>query len=218
MTIFWDVLHLEKRNNHLGSIWTIILSHTLGAGRLIRHYSFFFSFLLICSYSSERPNLQTFYQEAPKGYAKASPPDQWTQVHGHIPEAAHLLLSLQGVYLVRGSLPCLLEEFPCNRGFLWLCVMISGESMIIKTCFRIWFLPLILICWTDIFNPPWNKKIVKSLQIQVCFGKGVNESWTGQKALTERLSQTINNMLLRRTEISTVLYWEGMNHMRSSGN
>lgn len=71
-------------------------------------------FLLMCSYSPERPHLQTFYQEAPKGYAKASPPDQRTQVHGHLPEAAHLLLALQGVYLVRGSLTSFILRVPIS--------------------------------------------------------------------------------------------------------
>ena len=107
------ILKKEKNNNNLGSIWTIQLSHTLGADRLIT--LFFFPL----SYSPARPNLQTFYQEAPKGYAKASPPDQRTQVHGHIPEAAHLLLSLQGVYLVRGSLTSLLPWAESSSGCMW---------------------------------------------------------------------------------------------------
>jgi hypothetical protein len=136
MMISKNVLNMEERKNNLGTIWTIQLSHTFSVWDSLHifHYTFFFfSFLLIHSHSPERPNLQTFYQEAPKGYAKTSPPDQWAQVHGHIPEAAHLLLPLQRVYLVRDPwLP--FSPKSLSLPFLWLCI-ISEESVIVKNYF-----------------------------------------------------------------------------------
>ena len=153
--IFWAVLHLKERknnNNNLGSIWTIQLSHILDADRFIT--LFFSPLLLIYSYSPEGPNLQTFYQEAPKGYAKASPPDQRTQVHGHIPEAAHLLLSLQGVYLVRSSLASLLPWAETSSGCVWF----QEKTWLLRIVLESDFFPLILICWPRNVNPQTSRK------------------------------------------------------------
>lgn len=40
-------------------------------------------------------------RKAPRGHATARAPGQRAQVHGHLPEAAHLLLALPRVHLVR---------------------------------------------------------------------------------------------------------------------
>lgn len=52
---------------------------------------------------AEGPDLQEPDSEAAAGDAQAGAPGQRAQVHGHLPETAHLLLSLQGVHLVRAA-------------------------------------------------------------------------------------------------------------------
>lgn len=136
MGMFWGVVHREERRNNFGECLEL-LRFPICQVQLDLLHIILFSFLLMYSNSPERPNLQTFYQEAPKGYAKACPPNQWTQVYGHIPEAAYLLLSLQGVHLVSGSLASLfLGASFYNPGLLCLCVVLEG-NITIKNCFRI---------------------------------------------------------------------------------
>ena len=50
-------------------------------------------------------------EQAARGDASARPPGQRSQVHGRLPQAANLLLTLQGFHLVRTYLRYLLHSY-----------------------------------------------------------------------------------------------------------
>lgn len=55
---------------------------------------------------AEGSDFQKPDSEAAAGDAQASAPGERAQVHGHLPAAANLLLTLQGVHMVRTAQAC----------------------------------------------------------------------------------------------------------------